>query len=224
MRGLPASLPPPKMPPRDGGCAGVPLAGTPGAGGRDRRGGTAAEQSAVGGTRGGAGGVAPPVAGTAEGSITNTSSRCRPVTESLGRSRRHAVSSSSPGCACRYSMPRRLIAILPRAQSRRMRSFIAVSPSHGMQSCPAGRGSCSSRSSLPTEALSAGGFEHESLEVLRHEQIVGQRLLDGFGNLRALLLEALDAELALRRVGEVPAMQHGEAVEPLLENVAQASS
>ena len=35
-----------------------------------------------------------------------------------------------------------------------MRSFMAVSPSQGMQSWPAGRGSCSSRSSLPRGAFS----------------------------------------------------------------------
>lgn len=68
-----------------------------------------------------------------------------------------------------------------------------------------------------------GGFEHQIFKVLGHEKIVGQRLFDAFGNLRALLLQAFHAEAALRGVSEVPSLYHGEPVEPLLEDVAQGT-
>src|SRR6218665_2410886 len=139
MRGLAVLPSPPKMPPGVG-TGGVPPS-------------PPNNPPPLVGAGTGAGGAEPPVAGTAEGSITNTSSRWRPVSESLGRRRCHAVTSSSPGWVCRYSMPRTLMATLPLAHRRSRRSFIEVSPSHGMQSCPAGRGSCSSRSSLPTDSL-----------------------------------------------------------------------
>src|SRR6218665_1319749 len=139
MRGLAVLPSPPKMP------SGVGAGGAPGNMSPPGTGGVPPsppnDPPPLVGAGAGAGGVEPPVAGTAEGSITNTSSRWRPVSESLGRRRRHAVSSSSPGWVCRYSMPRTLMATLPLAHRRRMRSFIVVLPSQAMQSCPAGRGS-----------------------------------------------------------------------------------
>src|SRR6218665_977767 len=138
-RGWGVLPPPPKMP------SGVGAGGAPGNMSPPGTGGVPPsppnDPPPLVGAGAGAGGVEPPVAGTAEGSITNTSSRWRPVSESLGRRRRHAVSSSSPGWVCRYSMPRTLMATLPLAHRRRMRSFIVVLPSQAMQSCPAGRGS-----------------------------------------------------------------------------------
>src|SRR6218665_74407 len=135
MRGL-AVLPSPSKMPSGVGAGGAPgNMSPPGTGGVPPS--PPNDPPPLVGAGAGAGGVEPPVAGR----ITNTSSRWRPVSESLGRRRRHAVSSSSPGWVCRYSMPRTLMATLPLAHRRRMRSFIVVLPSQAMQSCPAGRGS-----------------------------------------------------------------------------------
>ena len=64
-------------------------------------------------------------------------------------------------------------------------------------------------------------FEHKVFKVLGHEQVVDQRLLDALGNLSPLLFQTLDAEHALARIGEIPAMQHRETVEALFQDVAQ---
>ena len=65
------------------------------------------------------------------------------------------------------------------------------------------------------------GFQYEVFKVFGNEQVVNQRFLDTFGDLCALFLQALDAEQALAWIGEVPAMQDGEAVKTLLQNVAK---
>ncbi len=62
-------------------------------------------------------------------------------------------------------------------------------------------------------------FEDEIGEVLRDEKIVSQRFLDRFGDFVALRLEVFHVELRLIRIGEVPALNHGEAVESLFQDV-----
>src|SRR5690606_12157085 len=74
---------------------------------------------------------------------------------------------------------------------------------------------------LADRRVISGRFEHEVFKILGDEEIVDQRFFDTLGDLCALLLQTLDAELALGWIGKVPAMQHGEAVEALLQDVAQ---
>ena len=95
-------------------------------------------------------------------------------------------------------MPRTLMATSPLITGAG-RSFIAVSLSHGMQSCPAGRGSCSSRST-PDRFVVAGVFVHQILEILWHEQVASQRLLDEWLRESANLVyvQTLDAERTAR--------------------------
>src|SRR5690606_23907177 len=69
----------------------------------------------------------------------------------------------------------------------------------------------------------AGVLKHQIFEILRHKNVIGQNRFDRFGNLRSLLVETLNDELALCRVGVVPPQQYSEAVEPLLEVVAQGA-
>ena len=64
-------------------------------------------------------------------------------------------------------------------------------------------------------------IEHQLLEILRHEQVVEHGLLDTFGDLGPLLLQALDAENTLRRISKIPAVQHGKAIKAFLEVVTQ---
>ena len=114
------------------------------------------------------------------------------------------------------------MAILPRAHKRRIRSFMAVSPSHGIQSCPAGRGSWSSRSSFPTDALSDAAVRTRSAKSSGTKRSLTQGGLDRLSDLDANRLHGLDMKFALSGVGKIPAMQTDrKTIKPFLQNIAQ---
>ena len=72
---------------------------------------------------------------------------------SLPLMRIQAASSCSPGCAWRSSSPRKLMASFPAAQRRRILSFVATSPSQGMQCFPSMLGSCRSPKNFAIDEL-----------------------------------------------------------------------
>ena len=86
---------------------------------------------------------------------------------------------------------------------------------------PVGAGLLKFAKQLAYRVIGRGCGKHDILEVFRHEHIVEQGFLDAFRNLCALLLERLHTQRAGLRLGEDPTAQHGEAVEALLEQVAQ---